>query len=88
MDAFLTETAVRRLLHGKKDYPPTLEQIAGKHVIFEILNIIEICTQKSYKFCYCYKFLGCAPHFYSDKYYMCEVCQLCTDFCPYVLEKR
>ena len=86
MDAFLTETALKRLLRSKKDYPPILEQIVGKYLIIEIINIIEIVPQKSYSLCYCHKFSGCAPHFYSDNYYMCEVCQLCTNFCPYVLE--
>ena len=87
MDSFLTEVAVRRLLREKKDYPTTLEQISGKHIIFEILNIMKICAQND-ELCYCHKFFGCAPHFYSDKYYICEVCQFCTDYCPCVLEKK
>ena len=88
MDAFLTETALKRLLRGKKDYPPTLEQIVGKYIILEIINIIKVVSQKSYSLCYCNKLFGCAPHFYSDNYYMCEVCQLCTYFCPYVLVRK
>ena len=79
MDVFLTETALRRLLHGKK-HAPTLQQLAGKKVMVEILNIIEIINEKAYLMCYCCKFFGCALHFYSDNFYVCETCQLLTEF--------
>ena len=70
MDAFLRDAVAKRSLRSKKDYLPALEQIAGKHIIFEILNIIEILTQNDHKLCYCCKYFGCAPHFYSGKYYL------------------
>ena len=85
MDAFLV---VRALLRNKRFKPPTLQQLAGKKMILFILNIIEIIRDKSYLICYCFKFFGCALHFYSNNFYVCDVCQLYTDYCSYFVEKR
>ena len=41
----------------------------------------------SHEACFCSKYNGCAPHYYSDSFYVCELCQLITDYCPYYLEK-
>ena len=85
MDSFLVE---RVLLRNRRQKPPTLQQLASKKIILFILNILEIIHDKSYLICYCFKFSGCAPHFYSDNFYVCDVCQLFTSYCPYSVEKR
>ena len=82
---FLVE---RVLLRNRRQKPPTLQQLTGKKIILFTLNILEIIHDKSYLICYCFKFSGCAPHFCSDNFYACDVCQLFTDYCPYSVEKR
>ena len=80
--------SVKDYLCNRKFEPPILKQLAGKETILYILNTLEIIREKSYLMCYCSKFSGCAPHFYSNNFFVCDVCQLEADYCPYSVEKK
>ena len=82
MDEILTAAAINAMLKEKKNYPARLEQIVGKYLLASVISIVEYNSQRSYSLCYCHKFSGCAPHHFCNKYYACEVCQMCTDYCP------
>ena len=70
------------MLKTKLSYPARLEQIVAKYLLAKTLAVIEYNNQESYSLCYCHKFSACAPYFFSDGFYACEVCQMCTDYCP------
>ena len=44
--------------------------------------ILKEKRKRSNSLCSCHKFSGCVPHHFCNKYYACEVCQMCTDYCP------
>ena len=78
----LTNAALNRMLRTERNSPARLEQIVAKYLMIKILAIVEFNNQESYSLCYCKKVSAGAPHFYSDGFYACEVCQMCTDYCP------
>ena len=84
--------ALIRALREHKNEPLKLEQILGKYFLVEIINIIEVVSQKSYHLCYCFKYSGCSqyeyyvPHsVFGNQYFCCESCQLWTDYCGFFL---
>ena len=82
MNDFLTSMALRRALKEYNNEPPRLKQILGKYFLVEIINIIEVVSQKSYHLCYCFKYSGCSqckyyvPHSdFGNQYFCCKSCQ-------------
>ena len=82
LEEHLTNAALNSLLKTKRNCPARLEQIVAKYLLEKILAIVEFNNQESYSLCYCNKVSACAPHFFSEGFYACEVCQMCTDYCP------
>ena len=85
--------ALRRALKEHKNEPPRLEEILGKYFLVEIINIIEVVSQKSYHLCYCFKYSGCSQYKYyvphsGNQYFCCESCQLWTDYCDFFFNNR
>ena len=76
IEKHLTNVALNALLKTKRNYPARLEQIAAKYLLAKVLAIVEFNNQESYRLCYCNKVSGCAPYFFSEGYYACEVCQM------------
>ena len=82
MDEILTNAALNAILKERRNYPARLEQIVGKYLLTKTFSIIEYNNQRSYSLCYRHKFSGSAPHHFCNKHYACEICQMCTDYCP------
>ena len=84
----LVEKALLRLLKGEEIEPPKLFKMAGRSIYCEVTNLLEVAIYNSHNICFCSKYDVCAPHYYSNCYYACELCQLITEYCPYYLEKH
>ena len=84
LEEHLTDVALNSMLKTRCNYPARLEQIVAKYLLAKTLTIIEFNNQESCNLCYCHKLSACAPYFYSEAFYACEVCQMCTDYCPEV----
>ena len=47
-----------------------------------ILKILYCVGSRFPDFCFCDMYQGCAPKFYNNKIFACELCQLSVDFIP------
>ena len=74
-----TNFSLACMLLTRSNSPARLEQIAAKHLLLRVLDIIECNKQNAIVLCYCHKYSGCAPE-WCFKFYCCEVCQMHTDF--------
>ena len=86
MNALLTKFALERLQKGRKNEPPSLQQIAEKILIVKILNIVENIDRKGSLLCYCHKFLDWP---YTKKSVtLCESCRIRSSLSPYFFKEK
>ena len=86
MNVLLTKFALERLQKGRKNEPPSLQQIAGKKLIVKILNIVKNINRKGSLLCYCHEFFDWP---YTKKSVtLCESCKIRNSFSPYFFKEK
>ena len=86
MNALLTKFALERLQNGRKNEPPSLQQIAGKKLTVIILNITENINRKGSLLCYCHRFSDWP--YTAKSVTLCESCKKAVNFPLFFVLKR
>ena len=86
MNALLTKFALERLQNGRKNEPPSLQQIPAKKLIVIILNIAENINKKDSLLCYCHRFLDCP--YTTKSFTLCETSNSNKNVLRYFKGKR